>query len=146
MQNIQCGGSSFLLIYFSILFCLISFWYLSFQAQLFVDPYLMGGRTLGLHIVGCWGCLAIKAEIVEMSPKLSLGSLNSSIIWRAKLKICNARYTKANGALWKEKPIQNENTRKCRNYMFINQKFQPVVTERKNLREVPSKRRRVPWY
>ena len=30
--------------------------------------------------------------------------INSSVIWRAKPKIRNARYTKANGALWKEKP------------------------------------------
>ena len=41
---------------------------------------------------------------------------------------------------------KNENTRKCRNYMFISQKFQPTVTERKKLREVPSKRGRVPLY
>ena len=94
----------------------------------------------------CWGRFTTKAKIVEISPKLPLGSLNSSVIWRAKPKIHNVRYTKANGALWKEKPTQNENTRKCRNYMFISQKFQPTVTKRKNLREVPSKRGRVPRY
>ena len=32
--------------------------------------------------------------------------INSSVIWRAKPKIRNARYTKANGALWEEKPTQ----------------------------------------
>ena len=41
---------------------------------------------------------------------------------------------------------KNENTRKCRNYIFISQKFQPAVTERKKLREVPSKRGRVPLF
>ena len=74
----------------------------------------MGGQTLGLHIVGCRGRLATKVEIVEMSLKLPLSLLNSSVIWRAKPKIRNARYAKANGALQKEKPTQNENTRKCR--------------------------------
>ena len=99
MQSIQYDGSSFLLRYFSILFCLISFWCLSFQAQLSVDLYLMGGLTLGLHIVGCRGRLATKVEIVEMNPKLPLGLLNSSVIWRAKPKIRNAMYARANGAL-----------------------------------------------
>ena len=41
-----------------------------------------------------------------MSPKLPLGSLNLLVIWRAKPKIHNVRYTKTNGALWKEKPTQ----------------------------------------
>ena len=57
-----------------------------------------------LIIVG--DSFATKAEIVEMSPKLPLGSLNLLVIWRAKPKIHNVRYTKANGALWKEKPTQ----------------------------------------
>ena len=47
-----------------------------------------------------------KAEIAEMILKLPLGSLNLSVIWRFKPKICNVRYTKANGASWKEKPTQ----------------------------------------
>jgi len=54
----------------------------------------------------CQGHFATKTEIAEMSPKLPLGSLNSSVIWKVKPKICNARYTKANGALWKERPTQ----------------------------------------
>ena len=58
----------------------------------------------------CWGCFATKAKIAEMSPKLPLGLLNLSIIWRAKPKIRNVRYTKANGALWKEKPTQKMKT------------------------------------
>ena len=41
---------------------------------------------------------------------------------------------------------KNENTRKCKTYIFINQKFQPAITERKKWREVPSKRERVPLY
>ena len=39
---------------------------------------------------------------------------------------------------------KNENLRKCRNCIFMSQKFQPVVTQRKKLKEVPSKRGRVP--
>ena len=55
MQSIQCGGSSFLPRYFSILYCLISFLCLSFQARLPATQYLMGGRTLGLYTVGRGG-------------------------------------------------------------------------------------------
>ena len=54
----------------------------------------------------CLERFATKAEIADMIPKLPLGSLNLSVIWRAKPKIHNASYTKANGALWKEKPTQ----------------------------------------
>ena len=54
----------------------------------------------------CQEGFATKAEIVEMSLKLPLGSLNLLVIWRAKPKIRNVRYTKANGALRKKKPTQ----------------------------------------
>ena len=54
----------------------------------------------------CQEGFVTKAEIVEMSPKLPLGSLNLLVIWRAKPKIRNVRYTKANGALRKKKPTQ----------------------------------------
>ena len=35
----------------------------------------------------------------------------------------------------KKKKKKNENTMKCRNYIFMNQKFQPAVIERKKWRE-----------
>ena len=54
----------------------------------------------------CQEGFATKAEIVEISPKLPLGWLNLLVIWRAKPKICNVRYAKANGALRKKKPTQ----------------------------------------
>ena len=50
-----------------------------------------------------------------MSPKLPLGSLNLLVIWRAKPKIHNVRYTKTNGALWKEKPTQKWKHKKVQN-------------------------------
>jgi len=55
MQSIQCGSSSFLLKYFSILFCLIFFWCLSFQARLPATQFLMGGHILGLHSISWVG-------------------------------------------------------------------------------------------
>ena len=63
-----------------------------------------------IYFKSCRGHFATKAEIAEMSPKLPLGSLNSSVIWKAKPKIRNVRYTKTNGALWKEKPTQKMKT------------------------------------
>ena len=57
-------------------------------------------------VSGMFFLCATRAEIAEMSPKLPLGSSNSLVIWRAKPKIHNVGYTKANGALWKKKPTQ----------------------------------------
>ena len=55
MQSNQCGGSNFLLRYFSLLFCLISFCRLSIQARFPTTHYLMGSWTLGLRTVGQGG-------------------------------------------------------------------------------------------
>ena len=80
MQSIQCGGSSFLLRYFSILFCLISFWCLSFQVQLFAAPYLIGGQTLGLHTVGRGGIAPRKALPIHHDLTFSLAQHPSAFI------------------------------------------------------------------
>ena len=105
------------------------------------------GQFLGVGGLGCVEIgFATKVEIVEMSPKTPFGFVKFVCYWKVKPKICNAKYTKVNGALWKEKPKQNETQENAEIYIYICQKFQPTVNERGKLREVLSKKRRVSLY
>ena len=108
------------------------------------------GQFLGVGRLGCVEVgFATKVKIVEMNPKTPFGFVKFVCYWKVKPKICNAKYTKVDGALWKEKPKQNETQNAeiyIYIYIYISQKFQPTVNERGKLREVLSKKGRVPLY
>ena len=47
----------------------------------------------------CRGRFCDKGQDCKMSPKTPLGFVKFICYWKVKPKICNAEYTKANGAL-----------------------------------------------